>query len=105
RELWDVLRAAIAALLGTLLQIIGQIILTILKALLANHLNTKAVLSIVPIPGLSEFYMQISTPIISGIATLLEAAKSSIESLINDINKNIDGFLLTVIARVDQFIE
>ncbi|MFM6672939.1 MAG: hypothetical protein ACKPJO_22860 [Dolichospermum sp.] len=105
RELWDVLRAAIAALLGTLLQIIGQIILTILKALLANQLNTKAVLSIVPIPGLSEFYMQISTPIISGIATLLEAAKSSIESLINDINKNIDGFLLTVIARVDQFIE
>lgn len=104
-QIWGTLKGAIIILLNKLLQIINNIILTILKILYQNQENFKAVLSAVPIPGLADFYMEISSPIISGIDSLLQSAKSSIESLIKDIVEDIEGFLLTVLPRIEQFIE
>lgn len=104
-QIWGTLKGAVMILLNKLLQIINNIISTILKILYQNQKNAQTVLSAVPIPGLADFYMGISSPIISGIDSLLQSAKSSIESLIKDIVENIESFLLTVLPRIEQFIE
>lgn len=104
-QVWGTLKGAIIILLNKLLQIINNIISTIIKILYQNQENAQAVLSAVPIPGLADFYMSISSPIISGIDSLLQSARSSIESLIKDIVENIESFLLTVLPRIEQFIE
>ncbi|WP_028083601.1 hypothetical protein [Dolichospermum circinale] len=104
-QIWGTLRAAITALLHKLLQIIVNIISSILKTLYDNQKKVEDSLLNVPIIGLSEFYMLISSPVISAIDISLNAAKSLIESMIKNVMENIEGFLLTVLSRIEQFIE
>lgn len=103
--LWAGLKAAILALLQKLLELIINIILTILKSLYSNQDNIKVSLSSTAIPGISEFYMQISSAIISGIEFSLNKAKDLIELMIKDFLENFEEFMLTINSRIEEFIE
>jgi hypothetical protein len=103
--IWAELKAAVIKLLEKLLEIINDIILTILVNLYKKKERVRANLSQVAINGLAEFYDEIALVQISAIDIGLNAAKNLIELMIKSSLENLEEFLVTFDSKIEEFVK
>ncbi|MFO0099629.1 MAG: hypothetical protein ACK52E_16415 [Aphanizomenon sp.] len=103
--IWAELKAAVIKLLEKLLEIINDIILTILVNLYKEKEIIRANLSQVAINGLAEFYDEIALVQISAIDIGLNTAKNLIELMVKSSLENLEEFLVTFDSKIEEFVK
>ena len=103
--IWAKLKAAVIKLLEKLLEIINDIILTILVNLYKDKETIRVELSKVAINGLAEFYDEIALAQILAIDIGLNTAKNLIELMIKNSLENLEEFLVTFDSKIEEFVK
>lgn len=103
--IWAKLKAEVIKLLEKLLEIINDIILTILVNLYKEKETIRVELSKVAINGLAEFYDEIALAQILAIDIGLNTAKNLIELMIKNSLENLEEFLVTFDSKIEEFVK